>query len=56
MGQTDSGQNPYTKDVLTTLAREGITRVAMVPLAQHSATVYAEDAREGAQGTGIDLV
>jgi ferrochelatase len=44
---------PYTKDVLGEMAREKIERVAVVPLAQHSAHVYAEDAR--AAGAGIEL-
>jgi ferrochelatase len=46
---------PYVKDVLAELAREGVTRVGVVPLAQHSAHVYAHDARAGAEGTGIAL-
>ncbi len=46
---------PYVRDVLGQLAREGISRVAVVPLAQHSAAVYAEDARAAAEGSGIDL-
>lgn len=47
---------PYVRDVLRGMAREGAERVAIVPLAQHSAHVYADDARSAAQGTGIDLV
>jgi protoporphyrin/coproporphyrin ferrochelatase len=52
---------PYVRDVLAALstreARDGrrITKVALVPLAQHSAQVYADDARQAASGTGIDL-
>ena len=37
---------PYVRDVLGGLAREGVAHVAVVPLAQHSAHVYAEDARQ----------
>jgi ferrochelatase len=32
--------HPYPKEVLTDLAKEGVERVAVVPLAQHSAKVY----------------
>ena len=46
---------PYVHDVLTELARDGVDGVAMVPLAQHSAHVYAEDARRAANGLGIVL-
>ncbi|HEY1697514.1 MAG TPA: ferrochelatase [Polyangiaceae bacterium] len=44
---------PYTREVVQSLAGEGVTRVAVVPLAQHSAHVYAEDARAAADGTGV---
>src|SRR5581483_11493131 len=37
------------------LASEGVRRVAVVPLAQHSAHVYAADARAAAEGTGVDV-
>ena len=47
---------PYVRDALSELARGGVTRVALVPLAQHSAHVYADDARRAAEGTGIELV
>jgi ferrochelatase len=46
---------PYVRDVLAGLAAEGIGHVAVVPLAQHSAHVYAEDARRGAEGTGVTV-
>ncbi|HXN32305.1 MAG TPA: ferrochelatase, partial [Polyangiaceae bacterium] len=46
---------PHVRDVLARLAHGGAKRVALVPLAQHSAPVYAEDARHAAEGTGIDL-
>jgi ferrochelatase len=46
---------PYARDVLAALGREGKTRVALVPLAQHSAHVYAEDARPAALEAGITL-
>ena len=46
---------PYVRDVLTGLARGGSRRVVVVPLAQHSAHVYAEDARRAADGLGLEL-
>ncbi|HEY8038289.1 MAG TPA: ferrochelatase [Polyangiaceae bacterium] len=46
---------PTVREVLTRLASEGVRRVAVLPLAQHSARVYADDAREAAEGTGIEL-
>ena len=39
---------PYPKAVLAQLAQEGARRVAVVPLAQHSAYVYAEAAKRAA--------
>jgi ferrochelatase len=46
---------PYPRDVLASLAAEGIERVAVVPLAQHSAHVYADDARRAAEGMALTL-
>jgi ferrochelatase len=46
---------PTMRDVLAELAREGAVRVAVVPLAQYSAHVYADDARKAAEGTGLQL-
>jgi ferrochelatase len=46
---------PYPRDVLAALAKEGVTRVAVVPLAQHSAHVYEDDARRGAEGLGLEI-
>jgi ferrochelatase len=36
---------PYVRDVIGDIARTGVRRIAVVPLAQHSAHVYAADAR-----------
>ncbi|HEY5240127.1 MAG TPA: ferrochelatase [Polyangiaceae bacterium] len=44
---------PYVRDVLAELAAGGVVHVAVVPMAQHSAHVYAEDARRAAEGTGV---
>jgi ferrochelatase len=47
---------PLVRDVIGMLAREGVKRIAVVPLAQHSVHVYAEDAARAAEGTGVELV
>jgi protoporphyrin/coproporphyrin ferrochelatase len=47
--------HPFVAEVMGALSAEGIRRVAMVPLAQHSAHVYAEDARRAAEGTGVEV-
>lgn len=46
---------PTVDEVLSRLARDGATHVALVPLAQHSAHVYAEDARRAAQTAGLSV-
>jgi ferrochelatase len=46
---------PYVRDVLAGLAGDGVRRVAVVPLAQHSAHVYAEDAQSSAASMGLTL-
>ncbi|HEY4016214.1 MAG TPA: ferrochelatase [Polyangiaceae bacterium] len=46
---------PYARDVLAALGSAGKSRVALVPLAQHSAHVYAEDVRAAAGEAGITL-
>jgi protoporphyrin/coproporphyrin ferrochelatase len=40
--------HPYPKEVLTALAGEGVTKVAVVPLAQHSAAIYGTSMKEAA--------
>jgi len=47
---------PYVREALADLAREGTDRVAVVPLAQHSAHVYAEDAQQAAAAAGVTVV
>ncbi len=47
--------HPFVAEVMGALSAEGIRRVGVVPLAQHSAHVYAEDAQRAAEGTGIDV-
>jgi ferrochelatase len=46
---------PGVREVLEGLAQGGVTHVGVVPLAQHSAHVYAEDARKAAEGLGLEL-
>jgi ferrochelatase len=46
---------PYVRDVLAQLAREGTTRIAVVPLAPFSAHVYERDAKSAAEGLGVEL-
>lgn len=47
--------SPLVRDVIAKLAREGVRRIGVVPLAQHSVHVYAEDAKRAAEGTGVEL-
>lgn len=46
---------PVVRDVVATLVAEGVRRLAVVPLAQHSGHVYAEDARRAVEGVDVDL-
>jgi ferrochelatase len=46
---------PPVREVLASLAAEGVRRVAVVPLAQHSTHVYAADARSAAEGSGVEV-
>jgi ferrochelatase len=53
---------PFVKDVLAEMVAAGVTRVAVVPLAQYSAHVYAEATREAAaalateSGAKLDVI
>lgn len=47
---------PYTRDGIETLAARGVRRIALVPLAQHSAPIYSGDARLAANAHGIELL
>lgn len=46
---------PYPAEALKTLADAGAKRVLVVPLAQHSASVYAEATKKAAAEAGLDL-
>jgi ferrochelatase len=46
---------PYVRDALFAFRERGVDRVALVPLAQHSAAVYAASARPLAEEAGIEL-
>jgi ferrochelatase len=47
---------PTVREVVAELAAGGVRRIALVPLAQHSAKVYADDARRAVEGLGVELV
>jgi ferrochelatase len=47
---------PFVRDAFAHLLGRGVTRIAVVPLAQHSAAVYAASAREAAHGLPLELV
>ena len=46
---------PGVREVVAGLAAGGTRRVVLVPLAQHSAAVYASDARTAIDGLGVEL-
>jgi len=46
--------HPYPEEVLAKLVDEGIERVVVVPLAQHSASAYAESAARAAERVGAE--
>jgi ferrochelatase len=53
---------PYVREVMADLVHGGAasavsrtTRVALLPLAQHSAHIYADDARQAAAGLDVEL-
>lgn len=47
--------SPYPKDVLTELVSGGARHVVVVPLAQHSAQIYADSVRAAATEAGLDV-
>jgi ferrochelatase len=47
--------HPYPQDVLGALAKSGTKRVVVVPLAQHSASVYGDAVKQAARDAGLDL-
>ena len=47
--------HPYPKQVLTELAAAGRQRIVVVPLAQHSAKLYGDYAKQAAVEAGLDL-
>jgi protoporphyrin/coproporphyrin ferrochelatase len=46
---------PFVRDIFAELAGQGVRRVVLAPLAQHSTHVYAEDATRAAGATGVAL-
>ncbi len=47
--------HPFVREVFADLAGRGTRRVVLLPLAQHSTHVYAEDAKRAAEATGLAL-
>ena len=47
--------HPYVREVIAPLASDGVGRVVLLPLAQHSVHVYAEDGQRAVEGTGVEL-
>jgi ferrochelatase len=47
---------PYPKDVLAELVSLGAKRVVVVPLAQHSAQIYGDAAKDAVKEANLDLV
>jgi protoporphyrin/coproporphyrin ferrochelatase len=46
---------PFVRDVFAELVGRGVRRIVLVPLAQHSTHVYADDAKQAAVATGVEL-
>lgn len=46
---------PFVRDVFAGLAGQGVRRIVLVALAQHSTHVYADDAARAAEATGVEL-
>lgn len=46
---------PYTREAVALLASRGVRRIALVPLAPHSAHVYEADARAAADAHRVEL-
>jgi ferrochelatase len=46
---------PYVRDAIAELAKSGVRRIVLLPLAQHSAHVYCADARPAAHSAGVEL-
>jgi len=47
--------HPYPKDVLSRLAKAGVKKIVVVPLAQHSAHVYGDAVKEAARDVAPEL-
>jgi ferrochelatase len=47
--------HPYVRELVPGLANEGVRRVVLLPLAQHSVHVYAEDGRRAVEGAGVEF-
>ena len=47
--------HPYPKEVLEPLAKEGARRIVVVPLAQHSASIYGDAVKHAVRDAGLAL-
>jgi ferrochelatase len=47
--------HPYPTPILTALAASGVKEIVVVPLAQHSASVYGDAVKKAAKDAGLDL-
>jgi protoporphyrin/coproporphyrin ferrochelatase len=47
--------HPYVREAIAPLLRDGVRRLVLLPLAQHSVHVYAEDGLRAVEGTGVEL-
>jgi len=47
--------HPYVREVVGPLVEAGVRRVVLLPLAQHSVHVYADDGRRAVEGMGVEL-
>ncbi|HEX3771049.1 MAG TPA: ferrochelatase [Polyangiaceae bacterium] len=48
--------HPYVREVVPPLEEAGVRRIVLLPLAQHSVHVYAEDGRRAVEGRDVELV
>jgi ferrochelatase len=48
--------HPYVREVAPPLEEAGVRRIVLLPLAQHSVHVYAEDGERAVEGRDVELV
>jgi ferrochelatase len=47
--------HPYVRELVPGLVNDGVRRLILLPLAQHSVHVYAEDGRRAVEGAGVEF-